>query len=99
MIELYDIVDAASTYLVEGTLVLHKSMKVHPKFKAYKIFSYDLYYVKDSTKSILLSFTKTENAPNDEIDRVWKECNYLFLRDLIKWFAEEEYAKLIGNGI
>lgn len=48
--ELYDIVDAASSLLNEGTLVLHKSMKAHPTFKVYKKFCYDLYRVVDKIK-------------------------------------------------
>ena len=51
--ELYDIIDAASSYIKDGTLVLHKSMRIHPKFKIYKRFCYNLYIVKDKDKKLI----------------------------------------------
>ena len=96
--ELYDIVDAASANLKEGTLVLHRSMKVHPKFKVYKRFCYDLYIVKNKEKTLLFSFEETKNITADEISIVWYGCDKLYLRELIKWIAGNEY-KSMTNGI
>lgn len=96
--ELYDIIEAASTYLKEGTLVLHRSMKVHPKFKVYKIFCYNLYKIENKEKTLIFSFEETKNTPVDSIDEVWNECDKLYLRELIKWIAGDNY-KSMTNGI
>ena len=97
--ELYDIVDAASTHLKEGTLILHRSMKVHPKFKVYKIFCYDLYYVKQKEKTLLFSHEEVKNIPTDEIDKIWNDCDRLYLRKLTKWFAGEKYKSMLKDGV
>lgn len=96
--ELYDIVDAASLYLKEGILVLHRSMKVHPKFKVYKRFCYDLYIVKNKEKSLIFSFEETKNTPAEDMVKIWDDCDKLYLRELIKWIAGDEY-KSMTNGI
>ena len=93
-----DIVDAANHYLKEGTLVLHRSMKIHPKFKVYKRFRYDLYIVKNKEKSLIFSFEETKNTPAEDMIKVWDDCDKLYLRELIKWIAGDEY-KSITNGI
>lgn len=96
--ELYDIIDAASIYLKEGTLVLHRSMKLHPKFKIYKKFCYNLYIVKNAEKSLIFSFEETKNTTSDEIENTWRNCDKLYLRELIKWIAGDEYKSII-NGV
>ena len=97
--ELYDIVEAASSHLVEGTLVLHRSMKVHPKFKVYKRFCYDLYFIRGKEKTLLFSYEEVKNTPADELEKVWSDCDKLYLRELIKWFASKEYKSILKDGI
>ena len=63
--ELYDIIEAANSHLKEGTLILHRSMKAHPMFKVYKIFCYNLYYVKDKEKTLLSCLLYTSPSPRD----------------------------------
>lgn len=99
MIGLYDIVEAASVYLKEGTLVLHRSMKVHPTFKVYKKFCYDLYKVVDKNKELLFSYENTVNTPADSIDKVWDECDSLYLGVLITWLASDEYKLMRRDAI
>lgn len=96
--ELYDIVDAASYYL-KGMLVLHRSMKVHPKFKIYKRFCYDLYYVKDKEKTLIFTHEEIKNASADEMVRIWSDCDKLYLREFIKWVAGEEYKSMLNDGV
>lgn len=97
--ELYDIIEAASSYLKEGTLVLHRSMRVHPKFRVYKRFCYDLYYIKDKNKSLLFSHEEVKNAPADDIIKIWSDCDKLYLRELIRWFVGKEYKSMLNNEV
>lgn len=97
MIELYDIIEAANTFIKEGTLVLHRNMKVHSKFKVYKRFCYDLYYIKNSNKTLLFSYEELKNTPNDEIIKVWSECDKSYLRELIKWFTSINFKSMINE--
>lgn len=99
MIELYDIIEAMNSYLTDGMFVLHRSMKVHSKFKVYKIFCYNLYHVTKDNKVIVLSYEETKNAPSDSIKEVWLECDKLYLRKLVKWLSGDEFKTLTVNGI
>lgn len=97
--ELYDIVNAAGSLLKEGTLVLHRSMKVHPTFKVYKRFCYDLYKVVNKNKELLFSFEETKNTPADDITKVWAECDKAYLGWFIKWVSGDEYKSMKKDGI
>lgn len=102
MIELYDIVESLSSMVdtERGALVLHRSMKVHPKFKVYKKFCYDLYLVKNKNeKTCILSYEETRNTYADDILPVWKEVNKKYLKKLMQWVASNEYRKLMKDGI
>lgn len=99
MIRLYDVVEAAGSHLKEGTLVLHRSMRVHPTFKVYKKFCYDLYKVINSNKELLFSYENTENTPSDSIEEIWDKSDKLYLEILIKWLTSEEYKTMLNNVI
>ena len=94
--ELYDIVEAASSLMRDKstTLVLHRSMKQHPKFKVYKIFEYKLYLVNsgNNTKTLLLEKAFTKNTPSDEIIKAWNASDKEYLPVLIKWLTTNEYT-------
>ena len=96
MMELYDIIEAASRYIhpTNGTLVLHRSMKEHPKFKVYKKYCYYIYLVKNGKKEQLLSWECTKNSPSDSILSDWKELDKEFLLQLVPWLSSESYIKL-----
>lgn len=97
--ELYDIIEAASSLLKEGTLVLHRNMQVHPTFKVYKKFCYDLYKVVDSKKELVFHFEENRNAPADDIIKVWAECDKNYLEWFIKWVSSDEYKAMKKDGI
>ena len=94
--ELYDIIEAASKYVhpTKGTLVLHKSIKQHPKFKVYKQYCYYLYLIKGKEKEKVLSMEHSKNSPADNILSDWKELDKAFLLQLIPWLSSELYTKL-----
>ena len=95
MIEVYDIVDAASSFL-KGALVLHREMKVHHRFKVYKKFRYSLYYINIKGEKTLVScFEEVRNVPSDNINEEWKETDRLYLRELVKWIASSKFRGLI----
>lgn len=99
MIDLNDIIDIAGSELKDGTLVLHRSMRVHPKFKVYKKFCYDLYRVNGKDKELIYTCEETKNTPADDIISVWKECDKNFLKWLLKWIAGNEYKSMLRDGI
>lgn len=97
--ELYDIIDAINHHIKNGILILHRSMKVHPKFKVYKRFCYDLYYVQKEEKTLLFSFEELRNTISEEINNTWTDCDKLYLRELIKWIAGEDYKSIVKDEI
>lgn len=97
MITLHDIIEAASAK-VNGTLVLHRSMEVHPTFKAYKIFRYNLYQIVNGEKNLLFTIEEKKKALTDELEAVWEACDKIYLNKLIEWLTGNEYTALM-NGI
>lgn len=96
MIDLYDIIEATGKFVhpSRGTLVLHKSIKAHPKFKVYKKYCYYLYLVNGKEKKQLLSREVTKNSPADNMLDDWKELDKEFLLQFIPWLSSEYYTNL-----
>jgi hypothetical protein len=101
MIELNDIVESLSSNIKteKGMLVLHRSMKVHPKFKVYKRFCYDLYLIKGKEKTLISSIEDVRNTPADDIIKVWNECDKAYLGKLLRWVTSDEYKAMLKDGI
>lgn len=93
MIELYDFVDAASKLIKDKTktLVLHRCMKQHLKFKVYKSFEYKLYLInsRNGEKTLLFEKSFIKNTPAEDIPKVWDDCDKELLSELIKWLIND----------
>lgn len=92
---IYDLIEAASSLISKdkGMLVIHRNMKVHPKFKVYKTFSYSVYLVKNKEKELLLKWETTKNV-SDNIIEVWRDSDKEFLPKLIDWLSSGSFIKL-----
>lgn len=89
MIDIYDLIEALGASLNKN-FILHRSMKKHPKFKIYKIFEYSLYQLnKDKTKELLYIHSFNINAPSEEIDNTWKDCDKKYISILFNWVYNE----------
>lgn len=97
--KLYDIIEAANSMLKEGTLVLHRNMKVHPTFKIYKIFCYDLYKIDNGNKELLLTEEIIENTSSEDITKIWYKCDKEYLKSLIKWLSSDNYKTMKKDGV
>ena len=84
MIRVEDIVEAIGKDL-NTTLVLHKSVETHPRFKVYKVYSYGLYAIEDD-KIMLLSFKVNTNSATD--------CDRQFVSYIVSWLSSDIYKKL-----
>lgn len=99
---IYDIIEEINKSISFGKkfLLLHRSVKIHPTFKVYKKFCYNLYLVDPvDNKECILSHEGTKNTPSDEMDVAWEEQDRIFLSVLIKWIASPESVKLRKDGI
>lgn len=95
--EIHDIIDAASSFVhpSKGTLVLHRSMRQHPKFKVYKTYYYHLYLIKGKEKKErILTWEQTVNSPADNMLSDWKRFDKEFLKQLIPWLTSNSYMDL-----
>jgi hypothetical protein len=101
MIELNDIVESLSSNIKteKGILVLHRSMKLHSKFKVYKRFCYNLYLVKGNEKTLLSCIEEIRNVPAEDISEVWKECDKIYLDKLLRWAISDDYKSMLKDGI
>lgn len=94
--ELQDIVEAASKFIPtsKGTLILHRSIREHPKFKVYKTYCYHLYIVKIGKKKRLLTVENIVNSHSGKMLEDWKEMDKLFLVQFIGWLSSDSYNEL-----
>lgn len=92
-----DIIDTLSKVINKGTLILHKSLSINQKFKAYKTFCYDLYYRNDNKSTLVLSYNDTKNVSSNDIDEAWKVYDKIYLEILIKWILTDEYKKVLDG--
>lgn len=92
MIRVEDVVEAIGKDL-NKTLVLHKSIRTHPTFKVYKIYTYSLYDIsKDKTELLTLEISK--NLSIERIEETWNDCDKRFIDALINWLSSDEYRRM-----
>lgn len=99
MIDLYEVVEAASSLLDNTVLVLHRSITAHSKFKIYKLFNYDLYKIIEGKKELISHVDWSKNVTADRIEEAWKECDKLYLKYFINWVSGNEYKEIKKDGI
>ena len=92
MIRVEDIVEAIGKDL-NTTLVLHKSVEIHSRFKVYKVYSYGLYAIEDG-KIMLLSFKVNKNSSTDNMAEAWDDCDRQFVSYIVSWLSSDIYKKL-----
>lgn len=90
MINLEDIIESIED-IIGIPLILHKSMHVHPVFKIYKVFTYNLYTLVDGNKVLLNTMKQKVNVTQDDVNSAWSNCDKLYLRELIKWVINKNY--------
>lgn len=91
-----DIIDILDKKVKDNgaSFILHREMKVHPKFKVYKTFCYKL-YIQTSVVSEILSYDKTVNAPISDVDLQWRALDKEFLEVIIDWINDGGLTKLM----
>lgn len=92
MIKVEDIVEAIGKNL-NKTLVLHKSIRTHPTFKVYKIYTYVLYDISKS-KIELLTLEVSKNLSIERLEEAWNDCDRRFIDALVSWVSSDEYRRI-----
>jgi hypothetical protein len=95
--EINDIIEAINK-VSKTTLILHRSMTVHPKFKIYKVYSYNLYRV-DTDKQLLLEWSVAKNTSSDTIGKCWDEADKEYLSILVNWLSSDKYKELKNDEV
>ena len=98
MINIDDIIDAINSF-TKVNLVLHRKMTVHPKFKVYKIYSYNLYKVTNTGNELLLTWDITKTVPIEELKNAWVEADKQFLPVLFSWLSSDKYREINNDGV
>lgn len=89
--ELYDVVTAAGKVL-NRSLVLHRLIKVHPKFKIYKVYEYNLYSLDSGEKELIFSHKFTINTTADDMLETWDKCDKDYLEIFFRWLKEYGFS-------
>lgn len=97
--KLYDVIEAVNANIKNGALIVHRNMKLHPKFKIYKTFYYDLYYAENKEATLVLSFEETKSVSIEEVDKAWEDCDRAFLSKFMKWIIEGNHKLVLKDGI
>ena len=98
MIHIDDIMDAINSFTKEN-LVLHRKMTVHPKFKIYKTYSYNLYKVTKTGNELLLNWDIVKYVPSEELKNAWVEADKQFLPVLFSWLSSDKYREINNDGV
>lgn len=96
--EIDDIIEAINK-VSKTTLVLHRSVTIHPKFKIYKVYSYKLYSIEDSNKQLLLEWNTTKNTYNEGISKCWNDADKEYLSILVNWLSSDKYKELKNDEV
>lgn len=87
MIELDDIIEVIGK-VHSSTYVLHRKITSHPKFKVYKVLSYNLYKI-GNTKELIMEYSVTKNLPAEDITKGRIEADKEYLEVLVKWLNKK----------
>lgn len=84
---LEDIIEALNKQLEGKTLVLHHKFTLHPRYKVYKVFTYDLYKIESDNKELCFTWSITKNVPNEDLIKAWPDTDKEYLVELMKWVS------------
>lgn len=92
---LYNITEAINKTLENKCIILNRNVTPHPKFKAYKVFTYNLYLRENSVNTLILSKQFIKNIGFDEITFTWENCDVEFLDTLMLYIVSSEFKTLM----
>jgi hypothetical protein len=97
MIDIDDVVTRLKC-IFNSPVILHRSLKVHPKFKVYKIFEYRLYTLSDNNETKLI-ISKDFILNSSELDMVsmWNEHDKEFLSIIFEYIKNEFIIQQVSN--
>jgi hypothetical protein len=85
-----------------GHLILHKEVEPHSSFRAYKIYKYTLWFVKDKKSHRVLTLQHSAKVLNGQEEDVIREINIIFSEMIFNWMHSSFYEKIIKgeyNGV
>lgn len=82
----------------KGHFVLQKIIKPHHTFKAYKEYTYSLWYIKNRDKHNIITIHNTEKVLNNQEDNILRKMNIDLCINLIKIIHNSNTLDLIIKG-
>lgn len=79
----------------KGHIVLHKEITPHSSFKAYKIFTYTLWFINDKKSYRLLTLQQNARVIESQEENMIREMNIMFSTMLFNWIGTSEYNEVI----
>ena len=95
--KLDNVVTALYDYLrdkIPGFFILHKEIKPHPKFKAYKDIKLNLWYVNKTKKSIVFTIDTAEKIVEGQEGVIENKLLNLLLLRIYELIEKQEYLNL-----
>lgn len=80
-----------------GHLILQKNVEQHSVFKAYKVYKYTLWYIKNRKKFQLLSTQITDKVLNGQEESIIKKIDIEFSFSIFNWIGSSLYNKVING--
>ena len=95
--KLDNIVTALNNYIkdkISGFFILHKEVKPHPKFKAFKSIKLNLWYINKTEKHIVFTIDTTEKILEGQEEVLNNKFINLLLLRIYELIEKQEYLSL-----
>lgn len=86
----------------KGHLVLHKSIETHPTIKIFKHYKYDVFFVNDKHKEIVINTSYKGRLANAEIESIEHKLDIQLSTLMFEWIGSDTYKEVLKgeyNGV
>ena len=86
----------------KGHLVMQKEIKVNPTFKAYKEYTYTIWFVKNRKSHRVLTVQQSARVLEGYEDIITRQLNTMLCQSIFNWIGSDSYNEIIKgeyNGI
>lgn len=82
----------------KGHLILHKTVLPHSTFKAYKTYTYTVWFIKEELRKAVINISLCENTAKVEEKSIIYRLEKLLFKEILNLFDNRELYKRIIEG-
>ncbi len=81
----------------KGHIVLLRNININPTFKAYKEYTAELWYVKNSKKYRVITVAHTAKVLDGQEESIYREINVKLVESMCQFMLSEDYNSIIDG--